>query len=442
MRAHRLILIGLLSSTIACTGSKRSSSLPPQPAKLESTPETTERRTSPASPPSGPLDIAGALRIALENSPELAIAISELEASLGDAEQAGLLPNGSLEVGVEAAPLSGKTTGDAEYRIGWTQPIPIGGRLAAAQRAADARALARLHEYRARRQEIVRSVRGAFAAALFAEKAWAIESSIATIADEAAAVAKARTDAGDAPDDERARAELEAARARLSVREAEDLRADTHDELLRILGFDASPAAERSLELTGELEQALALPSLSEALEAVSESSILLAQDTRVAASDELLRLAEAQRIPDLDVGFFYRRLEERSTNAIDVTLAVELPIFDRGQGHVRAARARAVAERARRNAQGRTLTTRLRAVHRRLTRWVESATSFREDILPRSKSVVDAAEKRYAAGETSLDESIPIRRDHRALELRYLELLREIALDSAELRSLVQVGD
>ena len=61
---------------------------------------------------------------------------------------------------------------------------------------------------------------------------------------------------------------------------------------------------------------------------------------------------------------------------------------------------------------------------------------------MPRSETVLRAATERYRAGETSLNELIPIRRDHRELRLSYLKLLRHLAVEWAEFRSLLGTAD
>jgi len=66
-----------------------------------------------------------------------------------------------------------------------------------------------------------------------------------------------------------------------------------------------------------------------------------------------------------------------------------------------------------------------LRQAHTRLTSALADARAFREIILPRAEVVLRAFEGRYAAGDASLTEILPIRREYTATELAYLESLR-----------------
>ena len=48
-------------------------------------------------------------------------------------------------------------------------------------------------------------------------------------------------------------------------------------------------------------------------------------------------------------------------------------------------------------------------------------------EILPRADTVLKAAEARYSAGDMSLTEVLPVRRDWAAVQLTYLESLRDV---------------
>ena len=139
-------------------------------------------------------------------------------------------------------------------------------------------------------------------------------------------------------------------------------------------------------------------------------------------------------------MGFFYRRLEETDSNAFDVGLAIQLPIFNRNQGNVQAAHAELMEAQARREQTETILTSRVQMSYWKLKQSLEAVRLFREELLPRSQTVLDAAQERYGAGDTSLAELILVRRDHRQVEVAYLISLRRVAVEWAELRSLVSL--
>ena len=184
----------------------------------------------------------------------------------------------------------------------------------------------------------------------------------------------------------------------------------------------------------------LSLPELKELLERMSASPILGAQSAAVAESEARILRAEAERIPDIDVGIFYRRLEETDTNAFDVGFAIELPIFNRNQGILQAARAGLLEARANQRQAETGLASAIQTSYWKLKQALEAVRLFREELSPRSRTVLEAAEERYRAGDTSLTELIPIRRDYREIEMAYLLSLHRVAVEWSELRSLVSV--
>ena len=81
-------------------------------------------------------------------------------------------------------------------------------------------------------------------------------------------------------------------------------------------------------------------------------------------------------------------------------------------------------------------LTARLRQYHLQLTAALANSSALKTDVLPRAETVLRGAEERYAAGDISLAELLPVRRDWAAAQLTYLDSLREVMQAWAELKS------
>ncbi len=418
------------------TSSPTASPAPDQTREAQVT-EPTERRVAPTPEVSGPLDVEAAIVLAWNYHPTLAAARARVEAAIGRKLQAGLYPNPVFSAGMESAPVDGNTTDDAEYPVGFSQRIPLGDRLGAGVEVAEAERRRLFYDFEQRRREVEKTVRGAFAAALFAQQALLVEAQVLQAAQEVVRIARERVDTGDAAADEAARAELEAARSKIALSQAELARQRALIELRTAIGDDAPLVPE----LQGDLEAMLSLPELQELLERMSESPILGARGAAVAESEARILRAEAERIPDVDVGLFYRRLEETDTDAFDVGFAIPLPIFDRNQGAIQAARAELLEARANERQAKASLASNIQTSYWTLKHALETVRLFREELSPRSQTVVEAAEERYRAGDTSLAELIPIRRDYRNVEIGSLISLRRVAAEWAELRSLVSIG-
>jgi cobalt-zinc-cadmium efflux system outer membrane protein len=161
--------------------------------------------------------------------------------------------------------------------------------------------------------------------------------------------------------------------------------------------------------------------------------------DADIRASNARVDLAKAQRIPDVKVELLYRRLQAEKENAFDIGVSIPLPFFDRNQGRIREARAEVAAAEARSRSMQNDLSFRLREAHLQLTAALANSRTLKTEVLPRADTVLKAAEARYTAGDISLSEVLPVRRDWAAVQLTYLESLRDVMQAWAALMALTQ---
>jgi cobalt-zinc-cadmium efflux system outer membrane protein len=389
---------------------------------LTATIETNELRA---------LTLEQAITIAERLHPTLAEADALTDAAKGRAKQAGAFPNPEAIARVESAGGSGPAS--AEYLAGISQPLPLSRRVSKARQAEELEAQRLSHEREARRIELRRRVHNAFATGLYQERAYQAQKQIADTAAKLVAIVKARIEAGDAVAPDLAKAELEAERANIELQRASSLREQGLSSIATAIG-DARLSI-RSLE--GNLETTWDLPALEELAGAIGNHPSLLAAKDATDATRARLDLARAQRIPDVRAEVLYRRLEGENQNTFDVGVAIPLPLFDRNSGRIRETRAEIAAAEARALASENDLRGRLRESHRILRTALNTSRAFTSNIVPRAQTVLKTAEERYALGDISLSELLPIRRDWNDVELMQLEMLRGVIEAWAEVRSL-----
>jgi outer membrane protein TolC len=145
-----------------------------------------------------------------------------------------------------------------------------------------------------------------------------------------------------------------------------------------------------------------------------------------IAVQRARIDLAETQRIPDVSLELLYRRISDVE-NTVDVGLRVPIPLFNRSQGSIREARADFVAAEARARAARHALALELQTAYGTLASAIAAAQLLRDEILPRAESVLQSAETRYASGDISLAELLPIRRDWTRVRLEYLDALQHV---------------
>jgi len=379
------------------------------------------------------LTLEQALDLAERQHPQLAEAHALVEAAAGRAQQVGAFPNPEAIVAAQQLPLDSDGSNQREYVAGIAQPIPLGARLGKAREAELLEREVRVRGLEVTRRDLRRRVHGAFATALYQEKAFQTQSQIAQSIEKVAATAKARLDAGDAVPEDLARAEMEQARAKVEVQRSQSLREQA------MLGLAAAIGDSRLnvKSLAGILDRTFEIPTLESLAANLSAQPEFALADASLRASKARIDLAKAERIPDVKVEALYHRLESTKENTFDIGLSVPLPLFNRNQGRLREAHAEAAAAEARSRSTQNDLAFRLRESYTRLTSALASSRAFKSEILPRADTVLKSAEARHVAGDISLSELLPVRREWSALQLTYLESLRDVMQTWAEVRSL-----
>jgi cobalt-zinc-cadmium efflux system outer membrane protein len=376
------------------------------------------------------LTLEQALEMAGRLQPRLAEARAQAEAAAGRAQQAGAFPNPEAIVAAQQIPFRGDSSNQREYIAGIAQPIPIGGRLGKAREVELLEREIRVRELEVTRRDLRKRVHSAFATALYQDKAFQTQSRIAQSVGKVAAMTKARLAAGDAVPEDLARIEMEYARARMEIQRSQSMREQA------VLGLAAAIGdGELSiLSLAGSLDTTFEIPALESLVSDLSTHPEFALAEAGQLASDARIDLAKAERIPDVKVEALYHRIEGTKENTFDIGLSIPLPLFDRNQGRLREARADAAAAGARVRKTGTELNLRLRESHAQLTSALATSRALQTEILPLAETVLKSAESRYAAGDTSLADVMPVRRDWAAIQLTHLESLRDVMQAWAQL--------
>jgi len=213
------------------------------------------------------------------------------------------------------------------------------------------------------------------------------------------------------------------------VQRAESL----HEQSLIGLASTIGDAALSVKSLAGTLDVTFEIPTLeSLAANLYAQPETALAE-ADIRARNARVDVANVDRIPDVKVELLYHRLEASRQNTVDVGLSIPVPFFNRNQGRLREARAEVAAAEARSRMTQNELSARLRESYLQLTAALASSRTLKTEILGKADTVLKTAEARYAAGDISLTEILPVRRDWAAVQLSYLESLRDVMQAWAE---------
>lgn len=355
-----------------------------------------------------PLTLDKALALALAHHPEVEAATAEIRAYEAETLQAGLRPNPTLALEMENLAGSGEFSGTdaAETTLMLYQAIELGGKREHRRRAAEAET-----ELARRRSEIARNelrarTTGQFIAVLSAQHRLELTVELAALANRALATVEERIEAGKAPATEKLRARILVAELEIARGKETRALAAERQNLVALLGgqLDIGPVA-------GELTRLPHLPPLAE-LEALLEESPQRAQwQAQLQQRERTLDLEEARAIPDLELGVGVRTFNDSEERALVAGLSIPLPLFDRNQGAVAAARSRTDQVRAEQRNAALQARADLTATWQQMSSAHEEAEALRNQVLPAAEEALAAAEYGYRAGKFPLFDVIDAQR-------------------------------
>lgn len=348
-----------------------------------------------------PLAFDEALRLALEQQPQL----QRLAAEAAAAEEAAVaereLPDPKLMLGVQNLPVTGSdawsfSRDDMTMKfVGVSQDFV---REEKRRHRADA-ALAGAEASRLEHEALARQIRRDAALAwIDARSAMRVRDLLRELGADAAAAREAeliryRSGGGGAAD----AAALAVTEGRIAARqrEADGALAQAQARLARWIG------AEANREPAGDFP---AVPAPAVAREALERHPLVRMQESRVAAAESELRLADSQRRPDVNVEVGYGQRISR-TDMLSVVVAIDLPIDTaRRQDRRTAAMARRVEgaqhERADRLRQLEAELAAARADHDSAQRRLDA---YAESVLPKARERVALTRAAYGAGAGSI---------------------------------------
>jgi cobalt-zinc-cadmium efflux system outer membrane protein len=333
-----------------------------------------------------PLTLQQLEQLALDNNPTLRAAQSAIDAAHGRARQAGAWPNPIVGYSAEEIAGGRNTEPRGSHGLFVEQTIPLGGKLRLSRRAlehvvdeADARA-------ELQRERVLSSVRTLFYQVLIAERRIEVHERLVVLGSEATGVTAQLFNVGAADRPDVLETQIEMRRVRLELNRARNQVFALRYQLAAVVGLP--DAATRPL--AGAIDQPIPELERDATFQALVERSPQIrAARAAVARAQAITARERRQTYPDLFLrgGMAYNRERESTGQPIgwegQVEGGITIPLFNRNQGGIAAARAeetRAQAEVARLELS---LRARLAGEFATYLTALRSAESYRQDILP-----------------------------------------------------------
>ena len=298
---------------------------------------TAVAQTAPVASTEAPLTLDDALASARARSPGVEAADAAIRASTAGRTVAGLRPNPSFEGQAENVAGTGPYRGlsGSETTVGFSLPIETGGKRSARVAVADTRiGRARIGAYVAL-ADLEQQVTETYVEAAGAERRLLVARQQAAIAREGLRVARDRVMVGAASPIDEQRADVVAINAEAAVERAQRSLEVARQNLSRLIGRPVTEPLDTAwFDRVGGFGPTIA-PS--------SEGTLALAiAAADLATAEAQVRLARANRIPDITLSAGARRLQSSRDTAAVVGVSIPIPVFNNG----RAAIDQATAER------------------------------------------------------------------------------------------------
>jgi outer membrane protein, heavy metal efflux system len=355
---------------------------------------------APAAESTSELTLAQAIEAALSHNPELQASSYELKAADARITQAGLRPNpeASLEIDGLAARGIAASADERQATLSLSQVLELGDkrgrRVAVANSDRDVASV----EQQARQLDVLAEVTRRFIDEVEAQERVTLARETSSLTERSAQAIAARVAAARTPQAELSRAQIAVTRAQADERQAQSVLRGTKRSLAAMWGvtdprFDTARADLLTLEPLDSFE------ALQDRM-ARNPELIRFASEDRL--RDAEIRLAQSQARPNLTVGVGIRRFQATGDIGLTAGFSMALPLFDRNQGAIAAARVRRQQTQAQEQATRIRLQAQLFALYQQLLSSRDLLSTLQGEALPQARAALDQTQVGYDRGRFS----------------------------------------
>lgn len=390
---------------------------------------TSAGAQQPPTTPMPPATLQQLEELALANNPTLRQAQAAVDAARGRARQAGALPNPIIGyTGEEIAP--GEIIQRGAHGFFVDQTIPLGGKLRRNRTVFEREVEQAQAVHEQQRLRILSSVRTLFYDVLTTERRVAVLDRLAQLAGEAAGVSRQLYNVGAADQPDVLESNIEARRVQLQLTEARNELTANRWQLASVVGdrgMVTRPLAGSIEEALPELERDGTVRRLLE------QSPELRAARAATERARAVVTSARRQTVPDLFLrgGMQYNRERlEVGTAAVGwqglAEIGVSVPLFNRNQGLVAAARADETRVEAERSRLEFDLESRAAVVFSAYLTALRASEAYRGEILPQAEEAYRLYLARYREGAAAYPQVLIAQRTLFDMTVEYFDRLEE----------------
>ena len=344
------------------------------------------------------LTLSQALTLALARNPEMAAFSWEIKAHQGVVQQAKLLPNPEIELGIENILGEDETRSfkSAESSMRLSQLIELGGKRARRLQIASLERDLAGWDYETTRLDILAAANKAFFELLTAQERMQLGQENLALAEEVFNTVNIRVQTGKASPLEKSRAQIVVSKNRIALNNhARTLKAALHN-----LASTWGATKPHFAKAVGNFEKTGMPPSLASIGLRLTQNPEIARQRTEIELQNMRLSMAKALAVPDINVGAGVKRHEDIDDFTFLFGFSMALPVFDRNQGGISAAKAEVSTQKSKNQAIVIAIKTDLSQNYEDFQAASAEVNSLQEQILPVAKETFEAINWGYQQGQ------------------------------------------
>ncbi len=384
--------------------------------------------------PTGSLVLSKALSLALVKNPQLAVFSYEIRAQEAMQLQAGLLPNPTFNANASNFGNSAYQGFDGDaVSLELSQLIELGGKRAARIKAAGLTQTLANWDYETQRMNVMTQVAQAFIRVLAAQESVVLAQEMQTVADKMTAAVSALFEAGNVAAVEKIKTKVMQSTTKIEL-----MRAEKNLQIARrALAATWNNSNPRFTTAIGDLKAIKKLPEFSLLVKQLNTNPDLARWTDEISQRQALMELEESKAIPDVTVTLGVNNNLIPNDYALLAGVSIPIPLFDRNQGNISAARFR--VSKAEASYQNRKLKfkTQLNTRYQQLQIAYEEVLALEEEVIPSAERAYQIAKQGYQLGKFNLLNLLDAQRTLFRVQKQYLRALTDYHLNVAQIERL-----
>lgn len=379
----------------------------------------------------GKLDISTAIRIALNNNPNLRAIREKVNEAMGKYPMVTALDDPVVGVGLYPLTIASNEA-DLAYKLDFKQQVPYPGKLDLKGELALAEAAAVFSDFSSAKLELIRFVKIAYLELWFTHSAIDINNEDKKLLQEFKTIASGRYAAGKGNLQDVIHADLDLAK----VEHKQIVLERTINIAAARLNVLLGRAAGLSLPGPSGLPEVTPLPDKETMIKlALSHNPAIGAAISRIKAAKASLKLAESQSYPDFAVSGSYNRAWMSQDLRPVIGVSVNVPIqFGRLRAGKDIARAKLNRSKSMLKAMEDKVRFKVEEPTQKIEEFRHAGKLFREAIIPESELNLNAARAGYSSGKNDFLTLIMAQRGLIASRLKYMRIMVDTRIWEAKL--------